>query len=104
LRVQRRQRSATDTPEQTSYVFYGTTANGLLVVLGSYNGGGSGTFFTLHILDVTAGAGFDIEGKRYQRINLTNIRSVVLGDRWQGELRISGNAVKIIYHAQRTGR
>jgi hypothetical protein len=43
-----------------------------------------------------AGAGFDIEGKRYQRVNLTNIRSVILGDRWGGELKISGNAVRVM--------
>jgi hypothetical protein len=96
LKIQRKQRLTTDAPGQTAYEFHGATANGLLVVLASYNGGGSGTFFTLHILDVAAGAGFDIEGKRYQRINLTNIRSVILGDRWEGELRISGNAVKVI--------
>ncbi len=83
-------------PEETAYGFYGSTANGLLVVLASYNGGGSGTFYTLHILDVAVGAGFDLEGKRYQRINLTNIRSVSLGDRWQGELKTSGNAVRVI--------
>ncbi len=96
LKIQRKQRLMTDAPEQTAYVFYGATANGLLVVLASYNGAGSGTFYTLHILDVAAGAGFGIEGKRHQRINLTNIRSVILGDRWEGELRISGNAVKVI--------
>jgi hypothetical protein len=93
---QKKQRLATDTPEVTGYGFYGATANGLLVVLASYNGGGTGTFYTLHILDVAAAAGFDDEGKRHQRINLTNIRSVVMGDRWQGELKVSGNAVRVI--------
>lgn len=93
---QKKQRLTTDIPEVTGYSFFGSTANGLLVVLASYNGGGSGTFYTLHILDVAAGSGFDIEGKIYQRINLTNIRSVILGDRWQGELKISGNAVRVM--------
>jgi ribosomal protein L28 len=86
----------TDVPEETACEFYGATANGLLVVLASYNGGGSGTFYSLHIVDVAAAAGIDIEGKRYQRINLTNIRTVILGDRWQGELKISGSAVRVI--------
>jgi hypothetical protein len=94
--IQRKQRSTTDVPEETAYEFYGATANGLLVVLASYNGGGSGTFYSLHIVDVAAAAGIDIEGKRYQRINLTNIRTVILGDRWQGELKISGSAVRVI--------
>ena len=93
---QKKQRLATDIPEVTDYKFYGSTKNGLLVVLASYNGGGSGTFYTLHILDVADAAGFDDEGKRYQRINLTNIRSVILGDRWQGDLKISGNTVRVM--------
>jgi hypothetical protein len=65
------------------------------VVVASYNGGGTGTFHTLHILDVTPATGFDADGKRYQRINLTNLRSVILGDRWEGEVKISGNAVRV---------
>ena len=82
--------------EQTAYTFYGTTHNGLIVVIASYSGGGSGIFYTLHIVDVAAARGYDIEGKVYQRINLTNVRSVILGDRWEGELKISGNAIRII--------
>jgi len=82
--------------ETTGYSFWGTTQNGLVVVIASYNGGGSGTFYTLHIVDVAAARGYDIEGKVYQRTNLTNVRSVILGDRWQGELKISGNAITII--------
>ncbi len=82
--------------EQTAYTFYGTTQNGLIVVIASYSGGGSGIFYTLHIVDVAAARGYDIEGKVYQRINLTNVRSVILGDRWEGELKISVNAIKIV--------
>ena len=82
--------------EQTAYTFFGTTQNGLIVVIASYSGGGSGIFYTLHIVDVTAAHGYDIEGKVYQRINLINVRSVILGDRWEGELKISGNAIKIV--------
>ena len=95
-KIQTKQRLTTDTPEQTAYMFCGSTANGLLVVVASYNGGGSGTFHTLHILDVSAGSGLDTEGQRYRRINLTNVRSVILGDRWEGEVKLSNNAVRII--------
>ncbi len=94
-KVQKRQRLTTDPYERTAYGFYGTAANGLLVVLANYNGGGSGTFHTLHFLDVAAAAGFDYDGKRYPRINLTNLRSIILGDRWEGEIAISGNAVTV---------
>jgi hypothetical protein len=81
--------------ERTDYRFVGSTDNGLLVVLSSYSGGGSGTFYTLHLLDLAASRGFDIEGKVYQRINLTNVRSVVLGDRWEGDVSIAKNAIRI---------
>ena len=82
--------------EQTAYKFIGATDNGLLVVLASYNGGGSGTFYTLHILDVAAARAFDLDGKLYRRINLTVLRSVILGDRWDGEVRIAHNAIRIV--------
>jgi hypothetical protein len=94
-KIQKKQRSEADTPEETAYSFKGSTANGLLVVVATYNGGGSGTFHTLHILDVAAAMGIDSDGKRYQRINLTNIRSAALGDRWDGEVKISGNAIRV---------
>jgi hypothetical protein len=82
--------------EQTAYRFIGATDNGLLVVIASYNGGGSGTFYTLHILDVAAARGFDLEGKRYRRINLTLLRNVVLGDRWGGEVSVSHNSIRVV--------
>lgn len=85
-----------DAEEETGYSYYGSTANGLLVILASYSGGGSGNFVTLHILDVAAARAFDFEGKIYDRINLTNVRSVALGDRWDGEIRIDKNAIRVI--------
>jgi len=81
--------------EETAYHYVGATANGILVVIASYNGGGSGTFYTLHILDLAATKAFDLEGKVYDRINLTVLRSVILGDRWDGAAEISGNAIEI---------
>jgi hypothetical protein len=66
------------------------------VLTTSYYGGGSGIFYSLHIVDVAAARGFDIEGKVYQRINLTNVRTVILGDRWEGNIKIIGNTIKII--------
>lgn len=82
--------------ETTDYSFYGTTQNGLMVVIASYNSGGTGIFYTLHIVDVAAARGLDLDGKPYRRIDLTNVRSVILGDRWEGELKIAGNRVRII--------
>jgi hypothetical protein len=94
-KIQKKQRQETDTPEETAYSFKGSTANGLLVVVASYNGGGSGTFHTLHICEVVPATAFNSDGKRYQRINLTNIRSVALGDRWDGEVKITGNTIRV---------
>ena len=52
-------------------------------------------FTTLHVLDASLAAGFDGDGKRYGRVDLTVLRSVVLGDRWQGEAAIAGETVRI---------
>lgn len=82
--------------ELTSYTYIGATENGLLVVLASYSGGGSGVFYTLHILDVAAARAFDSEGKAYDRVNLTDVRSTTLGDRWSGEVTIAHNTVTIV--------
>jgi hypothetical protein len=94
--IQTKQRQATDTPEETAYAFYGATKNGLLVVVASYNAGGTGTFHTLHILDLMTTRAFDADGKRAQRISLSHIRSVALGDRWEGEIKLNENTVHII--------
>jgi hypothetical protein len=61
----------------------------------TYSGGGSGDFITLHILDLAAAQGLDNDGKPYQRIDLTSIRSVTLGDRWSGKVSIVKNTIHI---------
>jgi hypothetical protein len=81
--------------EEEAYRYIGMTANKLLVVITSYSGGGSGVFYSLHILTAEPARAFDGEGKRYERLNVTTIRSVALGDRWNGEVRIDGNAILI---------
>lgn len=81
--------------EASGYDYIGSTANKLLVVVTSYDGGGSGSFYTLHILDLAPGKAFDSDGKVYDRFNLTTVREVSLGDRWQGDVKISGNAIEI---------
>ena len=55
--------------EEPDCKYVGLTGNGLLVAIASYNGGGSGTFYTLHILDLAAAQGFYSDGKIYRRIN-----------------------------------
>ncbi len=81
--------------EESAYEFRGRTSNGLIVVVASYSGGGSGVFYTLHILDAAADRAFDADGKVAQRIDLTVLRSIPLGDRWEGDVTIAGNIVRI---------
>ena len=66
------------------------------MVLAAYSGGGSGDFITLHILDVAAARAFDLAGKVYERINLTDLRRVALGDRWDGEISIAKNTIRVV--------
>jgi hypothetical protein len=93
---QRKTGTKSDTVEETAYSYYGTTQNGLLVVLASYSGGGSGDFITLHILDIAGARALDLEGKIYERINLTNVGGIALGDRWNGDIRIQKNTIRVI--------
>jgi len=81
--------------EETAYRYIGATKNGLLVVVASYNGGGTGVFHTLHILDLAPARAFDDEGAIVTRIALTNLRSVALGDRWDGDVTIAGDDIRI---------
>ena len=82
--------------EETAYMFVGAADNGLLVVVASYNGGGSGTFYTLHILDAAVTRGFGPDGKRVRRVGLTVLRGVALGDRWDGAVSLAHNAVRVV--------
>jgi hypothetical protein len=74
----------------------GATPNGMLVFLAAWSGGGSGTFYYLHILDAASNRAFDEDGSTYSRLDLTLVRTYVLGDRWQGDVSISGNSVLVV--------
>src|SRR5579872_1940892 len=82
--------------EETAYHFIGATQNGLLVFVTSWQGGGSGDFISLHILDIAAARGFNLDGKPYQRINVTTLRRIPLGDRWNGDVRIAKNTIHVV--------
>lgn len=88
--------------EETRYKFQGVTHNGLLAVLASFSGGGSGDFVTLHILGAALARGFDGAGKRYGRLDLTIVRSVPLGDRWDGDVKIAGDKIIVVTRRQGT--
>lgn len=81
--------------EESAYRYIGAAKSGLLIAVATWNGGGSGVFTFLHVLDLAPTRAFDDEGKPYTRITLTNLRSVPLGDRWDGEVTISGDDIRI---------
>ena len=81
--------------EETGYRYVGATKSGLLVVIATFSGVGSGIFTTLHVLEASLATGFDDDGKRYGRVDLSLLRSVVLGDRWQGEATIAGDTIRL---------
>jgi hypothetical protein len=83
-------------PEDTGYDYRGATANGLLVALASYSGRGSADFISLHILDLGQVRAFDADGRIRRRLVLTNLRSIALGDRWDGDIRIEGDAIRVV--------
>jgi hypothetical protein len=89
------QKRAAPNAEETSYKFNGVTRSGLIVVTSAFSGGGSGDFFTLHILDAAPARAYDGDGKLYDRLNLTMLRSIPLGDRWSGEIKIVGDTIEI---------
>jgi hypothetical protein len=91
-------------PETMAYEYRGATASGLLVFLAGWSGGGSGTFYYLHILDAVSNRALDEDGSIYLRLDLTLVRTVILGDRWEGDVSISGNSVRIVTVASRAER
>jgi len=82
-------------PETMAYRYVGRTANGLLVLLAAWSGGGSGNFFWLHVLDARPARAFQTDGSLYERLDLALVRSYALGDRWLGDVTIVGNAIRI---------
>jgi len=94
--IQTKPAVGTGDAEQTSYTYIGAAENGLLVVLAAYSGGGTGVFMYLHVLDIASDPAFDLDGEVYQRIDLTNLRTVVLGDRWDGEVSVAKNTITVV--------
>lgn len=100
---QKPQNQGINGPEWMGYEFIGATANGLLVVVAAWSGGGTGVFYWLHIADAAWALGFDDDGAAYRRLNLTLLRSHALGDRWEGSVKISGNDIRIDTTSSRGG-
>ena len=49
-----------------------------------------------YLRNIAAARAFDLGGKVYERINLTDLRRIALGDRWEGEISIAKNTVRVV--------
>src|SRR3984893_1813792 len=45
--------------------------------------------------DARYSSAVDMDGDVYQRINVTSVRNVALGDRWDGDVKIFGNTILV---------
>ena len=86
--------------ESFGYRYIGMTDSGVLVLKTASSGGGSGTFMDLLFLAVERGHGIADDAEPEDggviradrgRIVLRKLGTIVLGDRWDGELRVRGN-------------
>ena len=78
------------------YKYVGTTAANLIVVETRWSSSsGSGVFTTLHVFDATLSSAFDDRNRRYERVDLTTVQIYPLGDRWSGDVTLSGNVATI---------
>jgi hypothetical protein len=48
--------------------------------------------------------GLPEDGSTYSRLDLTLVRTYVLGDRWQGDVSISGNSILVVTNSTLGGR
>ena len=56
---------------------------------------------TIALTGEVSNRAFDEDGSTYLRLDLTLVRTVILGDRWEGDVSISGNSVRIVTDASR---
>ena len=55
------------------------------------------------MVDAASKRAFDKDGSTYSRLDLTLVRTYILGDRWEGDVSISGNSVRIVTNASLAG-
>jgi len=79
--------------EYFRYKWLGRLNNGLHVLEVAEGGGGSGEFKSLFFIKFDEGVGITPEGKQYDRLLMTIVRGVTLGDRDSGEISVSPDKV-----------
>lgn len=78
------------------YRFLGATPIGLLVILtNSSSSDGHGSFYHLHVLDASVSAAIDHRGQKYERVTVTTLQLISIGDRWTGQAKLNGDIVTI---------
>lgn len=90
--------------ESFGYRYVGMTDSGVQVLETASSGGGSGTFVDLLFLAIERGHGIAADAEHEdggviradrERVVLRKLGTIVLGDRWDGELRVRGNELFI---------
>ena len=90
--------------ESFGYRYVGMTDSGVQVLKTASSGGGSGTFVDLLFLAIERGHGIAADAEPEdggviradrERVVLRKLGAIVLGDRWDGELRVRGNELFI---------
>jgi hypothetical protein len=82
--------------ENGEYFYYkwlGRLKNGLQVLEVAEGGGGSGEFKSLFFVKFDKGIGITPEGKQYDRLLMTIVRTYTLGDRDSGRISVSPDKV-----------
>lgn len=87
--------------ERFSYRYLGETDSGIMVLQVSRWTGGSGVFESLLLLVARRAMGLAVDWDAglvqpsTERLLLTKLGSVALGDRWQGQIRIKGDTLVV---------
>jgi hypothetical protein len=86
---------------QFGYQYVGRTASGIEVLVTSDWGGGSGVFRNLLLLKFEYDYGISCDWDKgviragKERLLIKKVGEIALGDRWNGELRVEGNAILV---------
>jgi len=89
-----------DGRESFGYIYVGTSASGIHVLETAESGGGSGVFKSLMFLVLETDESMEYDYaqdhlQKRQRINLKTLGSIVLGDRYDGDIALNNGVLKI---------
>lgn len=77
------------------YEWLGKLDNGIHVLRAGESGGGSGVFGDLFFVKFDKGEGYNEDGKKYDQLLMSIVRTYTLGDRDDGEIKVLGDHVVV---------